>query len=129
MRSATVRRLALVAVLVVMVPAWGRSGPAPGSVRAATSVLVRAAKAGTLSAHDAASPAATMRRQAGGALGVSGARPDHRRAPAALALVALLALAQNPAWSRTRAGQRPPSSLVRRRYAIVLRAPPLPSCN
>jgi hypothetical protein len=128
-RSATVRRFALVAVLVLLVPAWGRSGPATGSVRAAASVLVRGAKAGTLSAPDAAAPAATMRRQAAGALGLSGARSDHRRAMAALALVVLLALARTPAWARTRASRRAPSSLVRRRYAIVLRAPPLPSCN
>jgi hypothetical protein len=128
-RSATLRRFALVAVLVLLVPAWGRPGPATGSLRAATSVLVRAAKAEALSAPDAAAPAATMRRQAGGALGVSGARPDHRPALAALAFVALLALVRTPPWARRRASQRPPSSLVRRRYAIVLRAPPLPSCN
>jgi hypothetical protein len=128
-RSAIVRRFALVAVLVLLVPAWGSARSPVGDVEATASVLVRAANAGTLSAPDAAAPAAAINRQAAGILGLSGARADHRRIPVALALVALLALLRPAAPLRVLASRHAPSSLVRRRYAIALRAPPLPSCN
>jgi hypothetical protein len=128
-RSATVRRCALVAVLVLLVPAWGRSGRATGGVQAAESVVVRSAKAGTLGAGDAAAPTAAIRRQAAGVLGLTGARSDQRRAVAAMALLGLVALIRLRGWDRLPAVRNAPSSLARRRYAIALRAPPVPSCN
>jgi hypothetical protein len=130
MRSATVRRFALVAAVVLLAPVWARQAPTARVVQGVESALVGAVAAdGTLAAPATATPGAALRRQAGAGWGLSGTRADHGRAVAALALVALLSLLRPAPWARLRAAREAPSSLVRRRFAIALRAPPLPSCT
>jgi hypothetical protein len=116
MRSATIRRLSLVAALVLLAPLWCRPSAVLPVVEASRSLLFG------LAPGDADSVPA-VRREAAGIRWVS-ARADHRRSSMALAVVALLVLLRKGRWERVLTVRSAFPSLGRRRYAITLRAPP-----
>ena len=121
MGSATVRRIALVAAIVLLVPVWSRPAVATGAPEGADAIFVRLG-AGT------ASPTPAIRRHLSPGWWHAGTRADHGRALVALAVVALLSLLRLVRCSTVPSMRAAPSSLARRRYAIALRAPPLPAC-
>ena len=116
MRSATIRRLSLVAALVLLAPMWGRPSAVLPVVEASRSLLVG------LAPGDADSVPA-IRREAPGVRWLT-ARADHRRSTMALAVVALLVMLRRGLWERVLTIRSAFPSLGRRRYAITLRAPP-----
>jgi hypothetical protein len=101
----------------------------PPALGGTASVIVRAGAAGATDVLDAVTPLPAVRRHVAGGWAAGGARAEHGRALVALALVALLSLLHPLPWARLRAGRSAASSLVRRRYAIVLRALPVPACT
>lgn len=120
MRSATVRRFAFVAALLLLAPVWCRSSMASGAAEASGPVL-----AGLTRGDAGALPA--IRRHDAGALWSARARLEQSRKLVALGLLALLSLVRRAPWATLRAARTAPSPLGRRRHVISLRAPP-PAC-
>jgi hypothetical protein len=120
MRSATVRRFAFVAALLLLAPVWCRSSLATGVADASGHVL-----AGLNRADAGALPA--IRRHDSGGLWVVRAGPEHSRKLFALGLLALLSLVGLVPWATVEASLTAPSPLGRRRHVISLRGPP-PAC-
>jgi hypothetical protein len=120
MKSATVRRFALVAALLLLAPVWGRSTLASRAVEVPGHVLAGLSRGdpGTLPA---------IRRHDGGGLWSARARPEHSRKLFAIGLLALLSLIRLVTWATVDAIRTAPSPLGRRRHIISLRAPP-PVC-
>ena len=118
MRSATVRRFALVAALLLLTPVWCRSSLASGAVDVPGHVLAG------LSRGDAGALPAIRRHDAGG-IWSARARPEHSRKLFALGLLALLSVIRLVPWATFEAVLMAPSPLGRRRHIISLRAPPL----
>ena len=117
MGSATLRRFALVAAILLLAPVWCRPSVADAAPREPGPVLARMAKSG-------ASAIPAIRRQAAGSLRSAGARPDHGRILVAWGLLGLLALIALAPWATLRAVRAAPSPCGRRRHLISLRAPP-----
>jgi hypothetical protein len=120
MGSATVRRFAFVAALLLLTPVWCRSSLVSGAVHVPGHVL------SALSRGDAGALPAIRRHDAGGVW--SGrARPEQSRKLFAFGLLALLSLIRLIPWATVEATLMAPSALGRRRHVISLRAPP-PAC-
>ena len=117
MGSATTRRFALVAAILLLAPVWCRPSVAPRAVHASGLAVVGLAPAG------AGSVPAIRRAADGWSRAV--ARPDHGRTVATLGLLGLLSLIGLSPWATVRALLAAPSPLGRRRHVISLRAPPL----
>lgn len=117
MRSATVRRFAFVAALLLLTPVWCRSSLASTAVDVPGPVLVG------LSRGDAGALPA-IRRYDAGTWWSARARPEHSRKLLALGLLALLSLIRLVPWATVEAVLLAPSPLGRRRHVISLRAPP-----
>ncbi|HET7722653.1 MAG TPA: hypothetical protein VFK43_21990 [Acidimicrobiales bacterium] len=117
MGSATTRRFALVAAILLLAPVWCRPSVAPRAVHASGLAVVGLAPAG------AGSVPAIRRAADGWSRAV--ARPDHGRTVATLGLLGLLSLIGLAPWATVRALLAAPSPLGRRRHVISLRAPPL----
>ncbi len=115
MGSATARRFALVAVIALLAPLWWQ--PVTGSVELAGTVVLRIAA-------PAPSPAPAIRRNVSTGPWVFGSRPLQGRLVVAALLMALVALVPVGPWTGVVAVGAGPSSLIRRRHAISLRAPP-----
>jgi hypothetical protein len=120
MRSATVRRFAFVAALLLLAPAWCRSSLASHAVHVPGQVLAG------LSRGDVGALPAIRRHDAGGVWSAR-ARPENGRKLFALGLFALLSVARLVPWATVDAVPMVPSPLGRRRHVISLRAPP-PVC-
>jgi hypothetical protein len=118
MGSATIRRFALVAVILLLAPVWCRPSVATAALEAPGLAVVGLAPAG-------AGSVPAIRRQAGDGWSRAVARADQGRTVAALALVGLLSLMGLTPWATLRAVPAAPSPLGRRRHVISLRAPPL----
>lgn len=116
MGSATARRFALVAVLVLLGPAWCQPALVAGAADSAGTEVVRLAPTGS-------APAPAIRRTSAG-WWLYGSRPDLGRALVALTAVVLLSLLRPVPWSTLQAVRAAPSALARRRHVISLRAPP-----
>ncbi len=121
MGSATIRRLALVAAVVLLAPLWCRPSVVVRAVQVPGSMVVGLAS-------DGAPAAPAIRRQAAGAWSIVGLRTDLGRRLLSVGVVALLSLLVVGPWSVLESRRSAPSPLARRRHAIALRAPPLPSC-
>jgi hypothetical protein len=120
MGSATVRRFAFVAALLLLTPVWCRSSLAPGAAQRPGEVL------SALIQGDAGALPAIRRHDAGGVWNAR-VRPEHGRKLFALGLLALLSLIRLVPWATVEAVLTSPSALGRRRHVISLRAPP-PAC-
>jgi hypothetical protein len=72
--------------------------------------------------------APAIRRQVAAGWWMAGSRADHGRRVLVVGVVALLSLLLVVPWSILETRRSARSPLVRRRHAIALRAPPLPSC-
>ena len=118
MGSATTRRFALVAAILLLVPVWCRPSVAETALEAGELAVVGLARAG-------AGSVPAIRRHAGDGWPRAASRPDHGRMVAALALLGLLSLIGLTPWATLRAVPAAPSPLGRRRHVISLRAPPL----
>jgi hypothetical protein len=121
MGSATIRRFALVAAMVLLAPLSFRPSVVVRAVQVPGTIV-----AGLPSDGSPASPA--IRRHTAGAWAMAGTRVDQARRLLGLGVVALLSLLVIGPWSILESRRSAPSPLVRRRHAIALRAPPLPSC-
>lgn len=121
MGSATIRRSAFVAAILLLAPVWCQPGPVPGALERPGRALVGLAPTGT-----ATVPA--IRRHATGAWWTAAVRADHGRFLAAVGLLALLSLMRLLPWATLEADRTAPSSLARRRHIISLRAPPSACC-
>ena len=117
MDPAPIRRLALVAAILLLVPLWSRPSTAARSVDSTAAAVVRVAPTAA-----ASSPA--IRRQASGGWWVTGTRLDPGRTLLGLGLVVLLSLLRVVRWDTIDAARWALSPLVRRRHIIALRAPP-----
>ena len=117
MGSATLRRLALVAVILLLAPVWCRPSVADAAPREPSPVLVHMAKSG-------ASAIPAIRRQAAGSWRSAGAGPDHGPVLTAIGLFGFLSLIALAPWATLPAMLAAPSPLGRRRHLISLRAPP-----
>jgi len=117
MGSATIRRFALVAALLLLAP-----------ISCRPSVVVRAAEnsvfvVGLTRSGGSAAPA--IRRHTSTGWWMVASRADHGRDLMAVGVVALLSLLTLAGWGRVAAVRAAPSPLSRRRHVIALRAPPL----
>ena len=121
MGSATVRRFALVAAVLLLAPAWYR--PLAVATREAAQPLT----VGLATVGAAQAPA--VRRHTGAGWWLHDLREDHGRSLVVLAVAALLSLLRLVPWLGLAAVRAVPSSLARRRHAISLRAPPLSFCD
>ena len=120
MRSATVRRFAFVAALLLMAPVWCRSSLAAGAVEVPGHVL-----AGLTRGDTGTLPA--IRRHDAGGVWSGRARPEQSRKLFAFGLLALLSFVRLVPWATVEVVRTAPSALGRRRHVISLRAPP-PAC-
>jgi hypothetical protein len=118
MGSATTRRFALLAVILLLVPVWCRQSVAHTALDAHELAVI-----GLAPASPGSVPA--IRRLAGDGWPRAGARLDHGRAVATLGLAGALSLIGLTAWATFLAVRSAPPSLGRRRHVISLRAPPL----
>ena len=118
MGSATIRRFALVAAILLLAPVWCRPSVAQRALEAPGLAVVGLAPAGAASV-----PA--IRRHAADGWSRGGARLDHGRTVAALSIIGLLSLLGLTPWATLRAVPAVRSPLGRRRHIISLRAPPL----
>lgn len=121
MGSATIRRFAFVAAILLLAPAWCRPSAVSETLERPGRALVGLAPAG-------AGTVPAIRRHAIGAWWTSAARADHGRVLAALGLLAMLSLTRLLPWARLEAVRLAPPSLGRRRHVISLRAPPRLLC-
>lgn len=121
MGSATIRRFAFVAAILLLAPAWCRPAAVAETLERSGRTLVGLAPAGA-----GAVPA--IRRHTAGGWWTSAARTDLGRSLAAVGLLALLSLTTLMPWATLEAVRTAPSSLARRRHVIALRAPPRPLC-
>ena len=121
MGSATIRRFAFVAALLLLAPIWYRPATVTDALdtRGRALVGLAAAGAGTVPA---------IRRHAASAWWTAATRADQGRSLAAVGLLALLALTRLMPWATLLTARTVASSLVRRRHVISLRAPPRPRC-
>ena len=116
MGSATARRFALVAAMVVLAPVWFRAVSAVHAPEPSDGLFVGMAHASTV-------PAPVIRRIADSWPSSASA---HAPTPAAVAtLLALLVLAR---WARLCADPTGASPLARLRHVIALRGPPRRAC-
>jgi hypothetical protein len=120
MGSASIRRIAFVAALLLLAPIWCRPSAVAEALDAPGLAMVGLTPAGT-------GTVPAIRRQATGAWWTAASRPDHGRSIAAVGLMALFALLGLTAWAPVVAVSTAPASLGRRRHVISLRAPP-PAC-
>lgn len=120
MGSATVRRFALVAALLLLSPVWCRSSLVSGPVHVPEQLL------SAFSRGDAGDLPAIRRQDAGGVWSAR-ARPEHSRKLFAFGLLALLSLIRLVPWATVESALMAPPALGRRRHVISLRAPP-PAC-
>ena len=116
MGSAAIRRFALAAAMLLLVPAWSHRPPAIRALERPGQALVSLAPG-----PGASLPA--IRRQSGGTWW-GAARPDHGRVLALLGLLGILSLIRLAPWAMVRAALVAPPPLGRRRHVISLRAPP-----
>jgi hypothetical protein len=121
MGSATIRRFAFVAAILLLVPAWCRPAAVAEAMERPGRALVGLAPAGP-------GTVPAIRRHAGGHWLNSSLRADNGRALATVGLLALLSLIRLMPWATLVAVSTAPSSLGRRRHVISLRAPPLDRC-
>jgi len=121
MRSATIRRFALVAAMVMLAPLWCRPAAVISTLETSGALIVGVADAG-------ATTAPAIRRQVTTGWWAAASRANQVRNLLVDGTLALLALFGVVLWARLviRPGARSP--LVRRRHIIALRAPPLPFC-
>jgi hypothetical protein len=119
MGSATIRRFALVAAMLLLVPVWSQPPAADRALDRRGQALVSLAPG-----HGASLPA--IRRQSAGSWWAAAARADHGRTMVALGLIGILSLLSLAPWAMVRAALVAPPPLGRRRHVISLRAPPLP---
>ena len=117
MGSATTRRFALLAAILLLVPVWCQPSVAHRALETHALAVVGLAPAGPGSV-----PA--IRRLAADGWPRAGARLDHGRTMAALGLTGALALVGLAAWATLLAIRTARPSLGRRRHIISLRAPP-----
>lgn len=117
MGSATTRRFALVAVILLLAPVWCRPSVVRTALEGPVLAVVGLAPGG-------AGSVPAVRRHAADGWSRAATRPDHGRTAAALSLVGLLALMGLAPWATVRALLAAPSPLGRRRHVISLRAPP-----
>ena len=122
MGSATVRRFALVAAVLLLAPVWYRP-LAVGVTHAAHPVTVGLAPGGGAQAP------AIRRHAPGGGWWLHGPREEQGRKLAVLAVLGLVSLLSLVPWATATTARSAPSSLVRRRHTISLRAPPLRLCD
>lgn len=122
MRSATIRRLALVAAVVLLAPIWCRPAAVVPILDSSGAVLVGVAPTGGSS-----TPA--IRRSPVAGWWVAASRSDHGRGPVAVGVVALLSILTLAGWAQLLPVRQAPSPLIRRRHVIALRAPPSPVCT
>ena len=118
MGSATTRRFALVAAILLLAPVWCRPSVAQRAAEAPGPAVVGLAPGGPGSV-----PA--IRRHAADGWSRAGARLDHGRTVGALGLLGLLSLMGLVPWATLRSVLAAPPSVGRRRHVISLRAPPL----
>jgi hypothetical protein len=118
MGSATTRRFAVLAAILLLVPVWCRPSVAHTALNTHELAVVGLAPAGP-------GPVPAIRRLVGDGWPRAGARLDHGRAVAALGLAGVLSLMGLARWARLVAVRAAPPSLGRRRHVISLRAPPL----
>jgi hypothetical protein len=116
MRSATIRRFAFVAAMLLLVPVWSQPSAANRALDRPGQALIS-----LVPGPGAAVPA--IRRQSMGSWWAA-ARADHGRIIAALGLVGILALVSLAPWATVGAALVAPAPLGRRRHIISLRAPP-----
>jgi hypothetical protein len=116
MGSATIRRFALVAAILLLVPVWSLPPAADSAGDRPGQTLVSLAPG-----PGASVPA--IRRQSSGSWWAA-ARPDHGRSMAAFGLLGILSLIGLAPWATVRAALVAPPPLGRRRHVISLRAPP-----
>jgi hypothetical protein len=121
MGSATVRRFALVAALVLLAPLWCRPATVARAGEGPTPVLVRVDPTGTI-------PASAIRRHASVGWSTAGLRPLTGRSLLAVVVIALLSLFRLVRWATLDPLRSAPSALAPRRHVIALRAPPLRRC-
>ena len=121
MGSATIRRFAFVAAILLLGPVWCQPGSVGGALERPGRALVGLAPAGT-------GTVPAIRRHAAGAWWTTAVRADHGRFLAAVGLLALLSLTRLLPWATLQAVRSAPSSLGRRRHIISLRAPPSFCC-
>jgi hypothetical protein len=122
MRSATIRRFAIVAVMVLLAPVWARPAPIGPGARSSGATL-----AGVTPVGAPAAPA--IRGHVGGGWWAAAIRTDVGRRLPALAVLALVSLLLSVSWTSVAERRSAPSPLRRRRHVIALRAPPLPACS
>lgn len=115
MGSATIRRFALVAAVVLLAPIWCRPSAVVPTPDSSGVVLVGLAPTGGTS-----TPA--IRRSAVGWWWTTASRADD--GPHSAGVIALLALLTLAGWTPLVAVRSAPSPLARRRHVIALRAPP-----
>jgi hypothetical protein len=115
MGSATARRFALVAGMVLLASLGGLPGSTLGRVERSDGDLASPATS-------ALAPVPAIRRHGAPA---SWPQQSQARGLLAVAAAALLVLARLAPWGAVAAVQLAPSPLARRRHAIALRAPPL----
>ena len=118
MGSATTRRFALLAAILLLLPVWCRPSVARTALETPSLAVVGLAPAG-------AGSVPAIRRLTGDGWPRAGARLDHGRAVATLGLAGALSLLGLTAWATFLAVRSAPPSLGRRRHVISLRAPPL----
>ena len=121
MVSATVRRAALVAAMVLLAPLGWLSESVQGPMERSEAVVARVVPPATPQG-----PA--IRRQNNPGSWLFAFRSALGRGLLAVAVVTALALLHLAVWGRFTALPPAASSLVRRRHAISLRAPPVTSC-
>jgi hypothetical protein len=118
MGSATTRRFALLAAILLLVPVWCRASVAHSAFDTHELAFI-----GPAATSPGSVPA--IRRLTGDGWPRAGARLDHGRAVAALGLAGVLSLMGAAPWATLLAVRSAPPSLGRRRHVISLRAPPL----
>ena len=121
MGSATIRRFAFVAAILLLAPAWCRPAAVAEAFESPGRTLVSLAPAG-------AGTVPVIRRHAAGAWWTTEHRAAHGRALAAVGLIALLSLTRPLFRAMLEAVRSAPSSLGCRRHVISLRAPPPVRC-
>ena len=121
MGSATIRRLALVAALLLLTPVWCGPSVLAEAMTAPGAAVIE------LTQGPAGGPPAIRRVDAGG-WWAARTRPEQTRKLVALGLLVLLSLIRLLLSDTVHVRPLAPSPLGRRRHVISLRAPP-PACS